>query len=50
MTQVQWMPDQKTLLVKLVPEWNGGSASRTHFAHRPQHPGDDGRERAEQHV
>ncbi len=48
--EMQWMPDQKTLLVKLVPDGDGRAAARTHRAERSEHPGDHWRKRTEQYL
>ena len=49
-SSLQWMPDQKTLLVKLVPANAGPRSGGIGRVDRPEHPGDDRRDRREQHV
>ena len=45
-SSLQWMPDQKTLLVKLVPDDAGAPPPAPVVAGRPEHPGDRRRRRA----
>ena len=47
---MQWMPDQKTLLVKLVPKGMGAPPPEPFVPDWPEHPGDRGRKRTEQHL
>ncbi len=49
-SSLQWMPDQKTLLVKLVPEQCRAAAGGCGRRGRPEHPGDRRPDRREQHV
>ena len=48
--EMQWMPDQKTLLVKLVPKGMGAPPPEPIVPSRSKHPGDRRRKRTEQHL
>ena len=48
--ELNWMPDQTTLLVKLVPAHSGPAPTAAAAADEPQHPGNRRPERPEQHL
>jgi hypothetical protein len=48
--EMQWMPDQKTLLVKLVPDGMGAPPPEPIVPNRPEHPGDGRQKRPKQHL